>query len=147
MTRIQALILASLLLVLFAASHAEATKSMVTKINHPRPPMLKNEALADEDHGEVVQTAKKDSQLDPANFLVVVIAAVILVYASHRALRPPFVDMSSGSAEAMAYDEAAQAGTHLAKKKCLCQGRVTSNSLFDSVLRIFNICHSYLSDV
>jgi hypothetical protein len=75
--------------------------------------MLKHEALAGDEHGAAVQTAKKDSQLDPANFLVVIIAAVILVYSAHRALRPPFVDMSSGSAEATAYDEAAQAGVYV----------------------------------
>ena len=36
--------------------------------------------------------------------------AVILVYGAYRALRPPFMDMSASSQEAMAYEEAAEAG-------------------------------------
>jgi hypothetical protein len=143
MSRIQCLILGAALAILFIASSAEASKTSATRINHPRPPLLKHEALAgEEEHGAAVQTAKKDSQLDPANFLVVVIAAVILVYSAHRALRPPFVDMSSGSAEAAAYDEAAQAGvcmyvclvqswiliwarSHLARRHCHAYGHKT----------------------
>ena len=37
-------------------------------------------------------------------------AAVILIYGANRALRPPFMDMSASSQEAMAYEEAAEAG-------------------------------------
>jgi hypothetical protein len=36
--------------------------------------------------------------------------AVILTYGANRALRPPFMDMSASSQEAMAYEEAAEAG-------------------------------------
>ena len=36
--------------------------------------------------------------------------AVILIYGANRALRPPFMDMSASSQEAMAYEEAAEAG-------------------------------------
>ena len=37
-------------------------------------------------------------------------SAVILIYGANRALRPPFMDMSASSQEAMAYEEAAEAG-------------------------------------
>ncbi len=57
-----------------------------------------------------VATASKHSPLDPSNFLVVIIAALILVYGANRALRPPFVDMGGTSGEASAYEEAAEAG-------------------------------------
>ena len=57
-----------------------------------------------------VATASKHSPLDPSNFLVVIIAALILVYGATRALRPPFVDMGGTSGEASAYEEAAEAG-------------------------------------
>jgi len=36
--------------------------------------------------------------------------AVVLLYGANRALRPPFMDMSASSQEAMAYEEAAEAG-------------------------------------
>ena len=39
--------------------------------------------------GAPVKTAAKESTIDPSNFLVVLIAAVVLVYGSHRAVRPP----------------------------------------------------------
>jgi len=103
-------------LVLMVVGWAEGSGAgAVSKVNHPRPPLLKRQGLAREAHnssagGGGVPTAKKDSSLDPANLLVVVIAALILVYASHRALRPPFMDMSPGSGEAMAYEEQAEAG-------------------------------------
>ncbi len=57
-----------------------------------------------------VATASKNSPLDPSNFLVVIIAALILVYGANRALRPPFVDMGGTSGEASAYEEAQEAG-------------------------------------
>lgn len=82
-----------------------ATQSTV---NHARPPSLRKSSPGAA--GAPVKTASKGSQLDPSNFLVVVIAAVILVYGAHRALRPPFLDMSASSAEVMAYEEAAEAG-------------------------------------
>jgi hypothetical protein len=62
-----------------------------------------------------VATASKHSPLDPSNFLVVIIAALILVYGANRALRPPFVDMGGTSGEASAYEEAAEAGIFLNK--------------------------------
>jgi hypothetical protein len=81
------------------------------KINHPRPPILQSAADSEEHPAiEPVQTAEKDSRLDPSNFLVVLIAAIILIYSSHRALRPPFMDMSVASEEVAAYNEAAEAG-------------------------------------
>ena len=58
-----------------------------------------------------VATASKNSPLDPSNFLVVLIAAIILIYGANRALRPPFVDMGGTSGEASAYEEAQEAGT------------------------------------
>uniref|UniRef100_A0A7S0VTT0 Uncharacterized protein n=1 Tax=Hemiselmis tepida TaxID=464990 RepID=A0A7S0VTT0_9CRYP len=59
--------------------------------------------------GVPVQTASKKHGLDPSNFVVVVIAALTLVYGASRALRPPFVDMGvSGNQEA--YEELAEAG-------------------------------------
>jgi hypothetical protein len=81
------------------------------KINHPRPPILQS-AADSEDHpvDAPVETAEKDSRLDPSNFLVVLIAAIILIYSSHRALCPPFMDMSVASEEVAAYNEAAEAG-------------------------------------
>ena len=81
------------------------------KINHPRPPILQS-AADSEDHAAdaPVQTAEKDSRLDPSNFLVVLIAAIILIYSSNRALRPPYMDMSVASDEVAAYNEAAEAG-------------------------------------
>ena len=57
-----------------------------------------------------VATASKNSPLDPSNFLVVIIAALILIYGANRALRPPFVDMGGTSGEANAYEEAQEAG-------------------------------------
>mmetsp|Transcript_7692 Transcript_7692/g.18124 ORF Transcript_7692/g.18124 Transcript_7692/m.18124 type:complete len:391 (-) Transcript_7692:220-1392(-) len=86
-----------------------AESSKPYKMNHPRPPLLAN---ADE-NGEPlpVQTAKKDSRLDPANFVVVLIAAVILIYAAHRALRPPYVDVGAMTpSQAAEYNEALDAG-------------------------------------
>merc|ERR1712216_937358 len=71
-------------------------------VNHPRPLTMHNRPG--------LKTASKRSGLDPSNFLVVVIAAVILMYGANRALRPPFMDMSASSQEAMAYEEAAEAG-------------------------------------
>lgn len=95
------------------ASHGVA----VSKVNHPRPGNIKRQGLSDakggpagENTGKPVETAKKGSTLDPANGVVVIIAAIILMYASHRAIRPPYLDMSSGSAEAQAYEETAEAG-------------------------------------
>lgn len=82
------------------------------KINHPRPPILQS-AADDDGHAATsgpVQTAEKDSRLDPSNFLVVLIAAIILIYSSNRALRPPYMDMSVASEEVAAYNEAAEAG-------------------------------------
>jgi hypothetical protein len=81
------------------------------KINHPRPPILQSAADSESHPADApVQTAEKDSRLDPSNFLVVLIAAIILIYSSHRALRPPFMDMSVASEEVAAYNEAAEAG-------------------------------------
>jgi hypothetical protein len=68
---------------------------------------------------EPVQTAEKDSRLDPSNFLVVLIAAIILIYSSHRALRPPFMDMSVASEEVAAYNEAAEAGALTLPSTCV----------------------------
>ncbi len=101
------LLLLGLALLLTTATAAQtATHSSVT--NHPRPPSLHKAAATSPD--APVKTASKGSHLDPSNFLVVLIAAVILVYGAHRALRPPFLDMSASSAEVMAYEEAAEAG-------------------------------------
>ena len=81
------------------------------KINHPRPPLLQSAADSDAHPADApVRTAAKDSRLDPSNFLVVFIAAIILMYSSYRALRPPFMDMSVASEEVAAYNEAAEAG-------------------------------------
>lgn len=76
-------------------------------VNHARPPSLHGGSSS---ANAPVKTASKGSHLDPSNFLVVVIAALILLYGAHRALRPPFLDMSASSAEVMAYEEAAEAG-------------------------------------
>lgn len=105
-----------LCMVAMAACEAPSAATGVSRVNHLRPPNIKRQGLADAkgaeggDSGKPVETAKKGSTLDPANGLVVIIAAIILVYASHRALRPPYMDMSSGSAEAQAYEEVAEAG-------------------------------------
>lgn len=56
-----------------------------------------------------VRTASRGHGLDPSNFLVVVIAGLILVYGSFRALRPPYVDMSVGGNQEV-YDDMAEAG-------------------------------------
>jgi hypothetical protein len=51
-----------------------------------------------------VKTASKEARLDPANFVVVIIASLLLIYCSHRALHPPFLDvqkMSSREREEM----------------------------------------------
>ena len=94
----------------FALVHSQQIHA---KINHPRPPIL--QSAADESHpaDAPVQTAEKDSRLDPSNFLVVLIAAIILIYSSHRALCPPYMDMSVASEEVAAYNEAAEAGEFL----------------------------------
>ena len=57
-----------------------------------------------------VKTASKNSPLDPSNFVVVLLAAMILIYGSYRALRPPFVDMGGTSGEGSAYEELNDAG-------------------------------------
>ena len=44
-----------------------------------------------------VKTASKRARLDPANFLVVIIAAIILIYCCYRALHPPFLDVEKMS--------------------------------------------------
>mmetsp|Transcript_53447 Transcript_53447/g.86558 ORF Transcript_53447/g.86558 Transcript_53447/m.86558 type:complete len:385 (+) Transcript_53447:69-1223(+) len=93
------LLLALVACELLAEAQAQLTHSAV---NHPRPPMLHNK--------KGLKTASKKSSLDPSNFLVVLIAAVVLLYGANRALRPPFMDMSASSQEAMAYEEAAEAG-------------------------------------
>lgn len=50
--------------------------------------------LGDTENGDsAVKVASKDTRLDPANFVVVIVAALLLLYCSHRALRPPFVDV------------------------------------------------------
>lgn len=49
--------------------------------------------------GSNVKTASKASRLDPSNFLVVIIAAIILIYCCHRALRPPFLDVEKMSTQ------------------------------------------------
>ena len=51
----------------------------------------------DEQKKEGVKTASGSARLDPANFLVVIIAALLLIYCCHRALRPPFLDMEKMS--------------------------------------------------
>ena len=42
---------------------------------------------------EGVKTAGKSARLDPANFVVVIVAALILIYCCYRALHPPFLDV------------------------------------------------------
>uniref|UniRef100_A0A6U4JMI3 Signal peptide peptidase n=1 Tax=Hemiselmis andersenii TaxID=464988 RepID=A0A6U4JMI3_HEMAN len=70
------------------------------------PPSVRPKATS---KGDPVRTASKKHGLDPSNFLVVVIAALTLVYGASRALKPPFVDMGvSGNQEA--YEELAEAG-------------------------------------
>ena len=44
-----------------------------------------------------VKTASKTARLDPANFLVVIIATAILIYCCHRTLRPPFLNVEKMS--------------------------------------------------
>jgi hypothetical protein len=46
---------------------------------------------------QAVRTASHERKLDPANFLVVVIAALILWYTADRALRPPYMDFEKMS--------------------------------------------------
>jgi len=56
-----------------------------------------------------VKTASKNARLDPANFVVVIIAGLVLFYCAYVALRPPFVDVSKMSAsEAAAYNDTMQ---------------------------------------
>jgi hypothetical protein len=91
---------------------AMAQGQINAKINHPRPPILQSAADAEDHPADApVQTAEKDSRLDPSNFLVVLIAAIILIYSANRAIRPPYMDMSVASEEVAAYNEAAEAGT------------------------------------
>eukprot|EP00960_Hanusia_phi_P041174 754872-Hanusia_phi.AAC.4 len=95
--------LALALILCFVAAAAAQTR--VSGVNHPRPAKLHR-------GNAPVRTASKNSHLDPSNFLVVIIAALILYYGASRALRPPFMDMSPTSQEAMAYEEAAEAETN-----------------------------------
>lgn len=44
-----------------------------------------------------VRTASHERKLDPANFLVVIIAALILWYTADRALNPPYMDFEKMS--------------------------------------------------
>jgi hypothetical protein len=55
-----------------------------------------------------LHTASSRHGLDPSNFVVVLIAAVILIYGSQRALRPPYVGMDGVGAEG--YEEMQEAG-------------------------------------
>mmetsp|Transcript_27108 Transcript_27108/g.55217 ORF Transcript_27108/g.55217 Transcript_27108/m.55217 type:complete len:403 (+) Transcript_27108:130-1338(+) len=81
------------------------------KMNHPRPPLLANADSEDNSEPAPVRTASKESRLDPANFVVVLVAAVVLIYAANRALRPPYVDVGGMSADQAAeYQEAIDAG-------------------------------------
>ena len=59
----------------------------------------RSQQLDDSGEGEegVVKTASKRARLDPANFLVVIIAAIILIYCCYRALHPPFLDVEKMS--------------------------------------------------
>ena len=76
--------------------HAGGT---VGRMAAPRVPLAR-QAL-DEEGGSGgdagVKTASRTARLDPANFLVVIIAAVILIYCCHRALRPPFLNVEKMS--------------------------------------------------
>mmetsp|Transcript_60432 Transcript_60432/g.138114 ORF Transcript_60432/g.138114 Transcript_60432/m.138114 type:complete len:394 (-) Transcript_60432:283-1464(-) len=103
------LLLAVLLLAVLPAL-AQNAGSPGTVPNHPRPTVMHKGKMAPGTAGGPVKTASKKSTIDPSNFLVVLIAAVILVYGSHRALRPPFMDMSMSSEEMLAHEEAAEAG-------------------------------------
>mmetsp|Transcript_42225 Transcript_42225/g.86326 ORF Transcript_42225/g.86326 Transcript_42225/m.86326 type:complete len:381 (-) Transcript_42225:61-1203(-) len=93
-----------LLAILLGAGAVAASQTA----NHPRPASLHSTTPLNSN--APVKTASKSSHLDPSNFLVVLIAALILIYGAHRALRPPFLDMTQSSAEVMAYEEAAEAG-------------------------------------
>lgn len=55
-----------------------------------------------------VHTASGKHGLDPSNFLVVLIAALVLIYGAQRALRPPFMSMDGASADG--YEEMQEAG-------------------------------------
>eukprot|EP00960_Hanusia_phi_P065082 765988-Hanusia_phi.AAC.29 len=58
-----------------------------------------------------VKTADKDARLDPANFLVVLVAGLILFYCAGRAYVPPFTDFSKLSESEIAeYEEIKKAG-------------------------------------
>lgn len=63
--------------------------------HHRREQQLDEEGGGDA--GEGVKTASKRARLDPANFLVVIIAAIILIYCCHRAVYPPFLDVEKMS--------------------------------------------------
>ena len=63
--------------------------------HHRRQQQLDEEG--DGDAGTGVKTASKRARLDPANFLVVIIAAVILIYCCYRAVHPPFLDVEKMS--------------------------------------------------
>ncbi len=56
-----------------------------------------------------LHTASGRHGLDPSNFLVVLIAALVLVYGANRALRPPFVSMDGSGADG--YEEMQEAGS------------------------------------
>lgn len=60
-----------------------------------RPQQLDEGEGEDGDAG--VKTASKEARLDPANFVVVISAALILLYCCHRSLRPPFLDVKTMS--------------------------------------------------
>ena len=70
------------------AARAPSRKPFAASVN-ARP-----QQLGDTENGDSgVKVASKDTRLDPANFVVVIVAALLLLYCSHRALRPPFVDV------------------------------------------------------
>ena len=87
--------------------HSIATVKRSQNIHH-HSTKLQEEAPAG------VKTADKEARLDPANFLVVLVAGLILFYCAGRAYVPPFTDFSKLSESEIAeYEEIKKAGSLL----------------------------------